>query len=1006
LKFEGYKYKFRLNISHGLNSETTKEHHHTIEITLYIDDRKKDFESYTEVEKMVDRYLIKYSGKYLNETPPFTKIDSTIENIGKEFYKQIKSIASDNSYNLISLEISEIPTRVYVVSDLLNESRKETTLREKKLAFLIDEVSSSKVRKVTIVKPASNIIKKDEPIEETSKEIIEEIVVNDSDKSKINSNKSKLPKLFVACIFILVSAVVLVSYIQKQGIYPTGFDVFGHLFKSNLLYENLKEGNLYPLYTNLWYNGLQPFRYWAPLPYYLLALLQFIANGDVMNSYLFFVGISFAVGALGWIKFGVKHNRILLATVLGFLWFFLPDNARVFFSEGNIPRMVIAMILPYLFYYIWEFIEYKRKCCIFPVIIFMCLIALCHVMVASMVGIGTFIYVLIYSVANKKFKESSYLILGMLLSFAIVGVWLYAALHGGLLTMDSSATSEVMKDMTYEATVSLNPFIRLQGNGEIYYFGLSVIIVAALGLFLSNKKSVAGFLTAIIIFFGTTTALIPFISKLPLNQLFWMIRFSPIAYGFFLIAILEWKKCKKIFICIFCFILILDAIPTFNLKLHEGTMGTDVKKSSEGDLAKDYFLEDSKNTTNQRLANYDLSKFGSFPSYYLSTGDNKIQYSYGWAWQGAATASNIVLQNTALEGGYFNFLFDRSIEIGTDTVVIRKAQFKDLAKALNELQVSGKRSGYYLEEENDYSYVFHKDTPKVFGVITEYSGLAIGKSASQIALEFPSFKIGDSLVLDDYTIDDLKVYKRIYLSGFEYNNKGKVEELVRNITNNGVKVYIDMNRIPYDSLTNRMNFLSVTGQTITFENNYPNLIYKNNIIKSDDFKDEYSTWNTVYLDNLKKVDGYANLKGEKLDFLGSGENENMVFIGFNVLFHSMETQDTNVLKLLSEVFEIDKNTLPNRKIIAIDIGYEKNKIVINSHGDNVNTTIAYQDNFKSKENITNANNLLLVDSGTTEIDITYPYFTKGLFISLGGIIGTIILSYFILKKNKGETYEE
>ena len=601
---------------------------------------------------------------------------------------------------------------------------------------------------------------------------------------------------------------------------------------------------------------------------------------------------------------------------------------------------------------------------------------------------------------TKRFKESSYLILGMLLSFAIVGVWLYAALQGGLMAMDSSSTSEVMRQLASEAIVSLNPFIRLEGNGEIFYFGLSVIIVSALGVFLSNKKSIAGFLIAIIIFLGTTTALIPLISKLPLNQLFWMRRFSPIAYGFFLLAILEWKKCKKIFIFIFCFMLILDAIPTFNLKLHEATMGTGVKKSNEGELGKDYFLEAAKNLTNQRLANYDLSKFGSYPSYYLATGDEKIQYSYGWAWQGAATSSNIVLQNTALEKGYFNFLFDRSIEMGTDTVVISKPQFKDLEKALSELQVSGKRSGYNFVEENKYSYVFHKDTPKVFGVTTKYSGLAIGNSAAEITLEFPSFRKGDSLVLDDYTFDKLKEYNQIYLSAFEYKDKNKVEELVKKLTDNGVKVYIDMNRIPPDSLTNRITFLGVTGQSITFENNYPNLIYKDNIIKSDDFKEEYSTWNTVYLDNLTKVYGYANFKDEKLDFIGTGENENMFFIGFNFLFHGMETQDTNILNLLSEVFEIDKNTLPQREIVPMDIGYEKNKIIIKSLADNVNTTIAYQDNFMSKEKITNENNFLVVDAGTTEIDIGYPYLTKGVLITLSGIIGTIILSYFIFKKNK------
>ena len=180
-------------------------------------------------------------------------------------------------------------------------------------------------------------------------------------------------------------------------------------------------------------------------------------------------------------------------------------------------------------------------------------------------------------------------------------------------------------------------------------------------------------------------------------------------------------------------------------------------------LGKDYFLKAGKEVTTQRLANYDISKFVLFPSYYLTTGDEKIQYSYGWAWQGAATSSNIVLQNTALERGYFNFLFDRSIEMGTDTVVIRKAQFTDIEKVLKELQASGEKSGYKLVEENYYSYVFHKNTPNVFGVATKYSGLAIGKSATEIILEFPSFKKGDSLVLNDHTFDELKDYKRIYL---------------------------------------------------------------------------------------------------------------------------------------------------------------------------------------------------------------------------------------------------
>lgn len=45
-------------------------------------------------------------------------------------------------------------------------------------------------------------------------------------------------------------------------------------------------------------------------------------------------------------------------------------------------------------------------------------------------------------------------------------------------------------------------------------------------------------------------------------------------------------------------------------------------------------------------------------------------YTFGWAWQGAATADNIMLLNQALENEQYDYLFDRSVELGDDTVAI------------------------------------------------------------------------------------------------------------------------------------------------------------------------------------------------------------------------------------------------------------------------------------------------------------------------------------------------
>ena len=158
-------------------------------------------------------------------------------------------------------------------------------------------------------------------------------------------------------------------FVKYSQMYPLGFDIHGHLFKSDLMYNEIKNGNYFPLYTPYWYNGLQPFRYWPPLPYYFMAFLQFIFDGNVMNAYLGFIWASFTIGGIGWLLFGRKINRPVLGLLFAVTWFFMPDNLRVFFGEGNLPRMFITMLLPYIIYFLWQFVFYRKKGMVFPLII-------------------------------------------------------------------------------------------------------------------------------------------------------------------------------------------------------------------------------------------------------------------------------------------------------------------------------------------------------------------------------------------------------------------------------------------------------------------------------------------------------------------------------------------------------------------------------------------------------------------------------------------------------------
>ncbi len=886
LAFKGYKLKHKLIVLHNFQdrSEPSSVYARTFEITLFISTIKSGLIRFDEMEAVISKTLSRYSEKELTLISPFDRLEPTLENMGDVFYQMVGQNLARLDTSLEKLEISERPIETYIVNEAV--ASEKLFVGDKKIKIssaLVENIISQSITHIIseYEKPEAAVIPVEpipqpEPEKQSEPEKYPEEVLSPKQRNQrdhlpqiINPSSpgiAALKFLFsVLCLIAVGSAIAL--YLKNTGAYPSGADIYGHLFKSDLLYQNIKKGDIYPLYTDLWYNGVQPYRYWAPLPYYIMAMLQFIAGGDSLASYLLFVVFAFVVGGIGWLLWGLKYNRMLLCTFLGAIWFFLPDNMRIFFVEGNLPRMTIAIILPYLFYFIWRFVEYRVKWTIVPVILLMCMITLCHAMIAAMTGVTTFLFLLIYSISQRRLKESFYIIIALLLSFALSGIWLYPALKGGLVGMDASATAEVMKALSTPVLISLNPLLRNVGMYELFYFSLSVLALSIVGLFLADRKSRIGFYTVVIVFCGTTTAFVPFLEKLPLNQVFWMVRFTPIVYAIFILSLLEWKKCRRYALILMALIIVLDCIPSMDLQRYHSQTPSVFK----------YTLSDAKKVTNQRLSLLDISAYGSYPSYGLTAEGQKTRYTFGWAWQGASTASNIVMINTALEKGYYYYMFDRSVELGDDTVLVRKEMVKQAKKTLSSLMEAAEKSGYHLYKETNFTYIFHKRTPETFGVETIFTGLTIGRNAKSIALEYPCFEESSRQNLTDYTVNELSRYKILYLSGFTYDDRREAEALLEKVADRGVKIIIDMNQIPVDPITSRMTFFDVTAQSITFSNQYPELMYRNKIYDSVPFKEEYSTWNTVYLENVKHIQGYSWFQNKQLAFLGTGNNKNITF---------------------------------------------------------------------------------------------------------------------------------
>lgn len=117
MRYNQYRFKFYLNASHSiyLNGVLGQEHPHTWEITLDTIKLKNNFIIFNDIEKNIEKYLGKYQDSYLNKVDPFVTLNPTLENICEYFKNEFQSLLLENGWLLLSMEISETPTRSYII---------------------------------------------------------------------------------------------------------------------------------------------------------------------------------------------------------------------------------------------------------------------------------------------------------------------------------------------------------------------------------------------------------------------------------------------------------------------------------------------------------------------------------------------------------------------------------------------------------------------------------------------------------------------------------------------------------------------------------------------------------------------------------------------------------------------------------------------------------------------------------------------------------------------------
>ena len=785
-------------------------------------------------------------------------------------------------------------------------------------------------------------------------------------------------RIKIEIILGIIISICLFLYLYLVKFIPTGNDIFGHLYKAQFLTNEIKNGNYYPLYSKDWYNGIQLFRYWPIFTYYILSGINLIVK-DIIISYYLFLSLTFLLSFIGWCLIANRDNKNIYI-ILGLLYWFLPDNLRVIFGEGNLARVLIFSILPIFFYFFTNLIEYKKS--FIPTVICIFIITNTHFMLAAMSAIIFCIYSFFVGLRRKTwYLGFTSFIIGFLLS----GIVLLPGLQNNIISQDNSAVKNIMLDWSQSLFTSINPFNRLD-TSICCSFGLAMIILILINII--NKQK-TGSIVALIFFILTSDLFIPLLIQLPLSQIWWMTRFVQMCYVLIIYETgkinFEHKNLIKISIPL---IIILDIIPS---------LGFFTNKEYNEINTNDYLFDEAIDLVDSRLGLIDETTFGSYISYYILEKD--VPYVQGWAIQGASTNENIVTLTESVKFGYYGYTFKSLLELGCDSVLIKK----DLLINFNEKDFFDKATyyGYELINENNNVYLFdNKKITQNYGINFEYNNLAIGKSSIYISYIYPSFKVGDSINLDDYSYEELSKYNCIYLSNFEYSNKTNFENLLVKLNNNGTKIIIDTTHLA-------INYLSI-ATTFDIESRFISIYNLNKLsYKGVDYSVSipYEWYSTYLVSNNKNSKNYNfNYGEENITYLS--ELGNIKLLGLNLIYLYIENKTDGLKDLLDVIFDYteDYNSVPY-DINNIDIVYGNNTIIIQSDIPCL-TNIAYQDNFKTNQNIENQHNLIYIKDNCIIIDIYYKSLFVGLIISIFGLIFMIIFNYLIKKYNLGVKNEK
>jgi len=711
-----------------------------------------------------------------------------------------------------------------------------------------------------------------------------------------------LTPLLSALIILAFAAVVYRSLLLAApgAAYPLGCDTWGHLFKAQYLTTQLAQGNLYPTFLPWWYNGLELFRYYSPLPIYILSALQRLA-GDIFVAGAWLVPAAAAFGGLSWLLYA-RRIGWLAALAAGVAWTVWPDHIWVALIDGNLPRVVATALLPLLFLSLLDSLEMKR----WPwaglvFLIVLQLIILCHAMIAAMVCVALGLFCLLYWLFGGTglpglARGAALLVLAVLAS----SWWLLPSLHGGITSISPAAVRE--------AVLSQRVFLSLRDPRTLLVDLISIGLLLWVVLTWKGRGSlsktlwVCAFLGVVI----TIPAVQPLYMALPLSHLMWPTRFGSLTAVALIGAFLAFPAGAAArgarataFVCLGLAVL--------------GAFGfSDIIRTGQRDPA---ILAVSRELAQRRpgwrVGLLDISRLTSQAAYDLSARAGREQV-YGFAYQGAAIGPALVLINTALEHDDYPYAIDRAWQCGATDLVVA-ATWVDTERLL----AAARSQGFGQAEMFGALALISKPArPQAF--VNPYRILAVGRLSGIISMLFPEVESGRAR-LDSYTSAELSRYDTLFLSGVEWESQDVAEALVRTYARAGGRVVVDLTQFPTGRLNDRPTFLGVTGEKVSLQT-MPELATGDGGLQFQALSGEFLPWVALVPQGLDQESLTFSYYGQSAAVLGTKmvDQRPVTFLGINLPYHAYLTRDPAAMGILTDLLGVEPGAVPARMAIPLD----------------------------------------------------------------------------------------